>query len=168
MALVRGINVGGRNKVAMADLRAAFEAEGYADVATYIQSGNVVFGSGAPRAQLEGVIESMLEARFGVPLVVVVRSHPQLSAVVGKAPSGFGQDLGHDVQAARPDRRARLGSQSPERRGRLRRRGGPGQHAFSTPGTSYRCLVPPGMEGTVKVSCVAGPGAAAGAARWRR
>lgn len=94
LALVRGINVGGRNRVVMADLRAAFEADGYEDVATFIQSGNVLFRSGAPRAQLEGVIESMLERRFGVPLVVVVRSHPQLRAVVEKAPSGFGQEPG--------------------------------------------------------------------------
>ena len=45
VALLRGINVGGRNKVAMADLRAVMTSLGYTEVATYIQSGNVVFTS---------------------------------------------------------------------------------------------------------------------------
>jgi uncharacterized protein (DUF1697 family) len=90
VALIRGINVGGRNKVAMADLRAALEEAGFDDVRTYIQSGNVLFRSGAPRASLEATIEAALERRFGVPLVVVVRSHAQLRSIVAKAPEGFG------------------------------------------------------------------------------
>lgn len=94
VALLRGINVGGRNKVAMADLRAAFEGAGHQAVSTYIQSGNVLFESDAPAAALEGDIEALLERRFGVPLVVVVRSHRQLRAVVDKAPAEFGDDPG--------------------------------------------------------------------------
>ena len=47
VALLRGINVGGRNPVPMADLRATFEAAGYTSVSTYIQSGNVLFESDA-------------------------------------------------------------------------------------------------------------------------
>jgi uncharacterized protein (DUF1697 family) len=88
--LLRGINVGGRNKVPMAALRAAFEDAGYADVRTYIQSGNVLFRSSAPRASLEVGIEKMLERHLGYPLVVVVRSHAQLRSVVAGAPAGFG------------------------------------------------------------------------------
>jgi uncharacterized protein (DUF1697 family) len=88
--LLRGINVGGRNKVPMAALRAAFEDAGYADVRTYIQSGNVLFRSSAPRAALEVDIEKMLERHLGYPLVVVVRSHAQLRSVVAGAPAGFG------------------------------------------------------------------------------
>ena len=91
VALLRGINVGGRNIVAMADLREAFEAAGLEAVRTYIQSGNVLFESGAPRQSLEDHIEAMLERRFGVPLVVMVRSHAELRNVVEKAPDGFGQ-----------------------------------------------------------------------------
>ena len=91
VALLRGINVGGRNKVAMADLREAFEAAGHTSVSTYIQSGNVLFGSDRPARSLEGELEELLEARFGVPLVVVVRSHRQLRNVVQKAPAGFGE-----------------------------------------------------------------------------
>jgi uncharacterized protein (DUF1697 family) len=88
VALLRGINVGGRNTVAMADLRTAFEDAGYHGVRTYIQSGNVVFEG--PAKVPEDAIESMLEARFETPLVVVVRSHRQLRTVVDHAPDGFG------------------------------------------------------------------------------
>jgi uncharacterized protein (DUF1697 family) len=94
VALLRGINVGGRNKVAMADLRATFEEGGFEAVSTYIQSGNVLFRSEAPAKSLEERIEGMLERRFGVPLVVVVRSHDQLRKVVTKAPRGFGTEPG--------------------------------------------------------------------------
>lgn len=94
VALLRGINVGGRNIVAMADLRQAFEAAGHQAVATYIQSGNVLFESGAPRNRLEDELESMLELRIGTRLVVVVRTHLQLRGVVQKAPEGFGQQPG--------------------------------------------------------------------------
>ena len=90
VALVRGINVGGRNKVAMPALRAAFEDRGYGSVRTYIQSGNVLFSSDATSKSLERDIEHLLEGRFGLPLVVVVRSHDQLRNVVDRAPKGFG------------------------------------------------------------------------------
>ncbi len=92
VALLRGINVGGRNKVAMADLRSAFEADGYEAVRTYINSGNVLFEADAPPDSLEGDLEAILERRFGFPLVVVVRSHLQLRKVVEKAPDGFGAE----------------------------------------------------------------------------
>jgi uncharacterized protein (DUF1697 family) len=91
VALLRGINVGGRNKVAMSDLRAAFEGAGFQAVSTYIQSGNVLFESKQPHAKLEQSIERMLERRLGIPLVVVLRSHQQLRAVVTKAPARFGK-----------------------------------------------------------------------------
>ena len=92
VALLRGINVGGRNKIAMADLRTEFETHGFDSVRTYIQSGNVLFdAAAAQKDSLEDDIESMLERRFGVPLVVVVRSHRQLRNVNDKAPAGFGR-----------------------------------------------------------------------------
>jgi uncharacterized protein (DUF1697 family) len=94
VALLRGINVGGKNMVPMAELREAFESRGYGSVRTYIQSGNVLFSSSTPRATLEDDLEAMLEKRFGVPLVVVVRSHAQLRRVVDRAPKKFGTDSG--------------------------------------------------------------------------
>lgn len=90
VALLRGINVGGKNPVPMAELRAAFEAEGLRSVRTYIQSGNVLFDADIPRAELEDRVEVMLERHLGLRLVVVVRSHRQLRSVVQQAPSeGF-------------------------------------------------------------------------------
>ena len=94
VALLRGINVGGKNPVPMVDLRAAFEAAGYRSVRTYIQTGNVVFESDAPARDLEGAIEAVLEDRFAIPLTVVVRSHQQVRNIVAKAPRGFGSDPG--------------------------------------------------------------------------
>jgi len=93
VALLRGINVGGRNKVAMSELRSAFEDAGHTDVGTYIQSGNVLFRSGA-RQSLEVDVERMLERRLGYPLVVVVRSHAQLRSVIARAPAKFGAEPG--------------------------------------------------------------------------
>jgi uncharacterized protein (DUF1697 family) len=92
VALLRGINVGGRNLVPMQDLRQAFETDGYQAVSTYIQSGNVLFESDAPPASLEDTIEAMLERRFRIPLTVMVRSHLQLRSVVDKAPVRFGKE----------------------------------------------------------------------------
>lgn len=97
LALLRGVNVGGNNKVAMADLRAAFEAEGFGDVRTYINSGNVLFVADSGRAGLEDRVEEMLRRRLGLGLVVVVRSRRQLENIIRKAPDGFGDrpDLYH-------------------------------------------------------------------------
>jgi uncharacterized protein (DUF1697 family) len=89
VALLRGINVGGKNLVKMADLRAAFESMGFADVATHIASGNVLFR--APRQRREELaarIESELIGRFGNELKVVLLTEAQLKAVVEGAPAG--------------------------------------------------------------------------------
>lgn len=88
-ALLRGINVGGRNKISMADLRGVFEDAGYAKVSTYIQSGNVAFEFGGAAKSLEADIEALLTEHLESPPVVVVRSHRQMQAVVDKAPAEF-------------------------------------------------------------------------------
>lgn len=95
VALLRGINVGGRNPVRMADLRACFEADGHTEVSTYIQSGNVLFTTDAPIRTIGERVEAALEERFGIPLVVVVRTHRQLRGVVDDAPPGFGAEPDH-------------------------------------------------------------------------
>jgi uncharacterized protein (DUF1697 family) len=89
VALLRGINVGGRNKVPMDELRAAFEEAGHTDVTTYIQSGNVLFRTSVARRSLEIDVERMLERHLGYPIVVVLRSHAQLRSVVANAPAAF-------------------------------------------------------------------------------
>jgi uncharacterized protein (DUF1697 family) len=96
VALLRGINVGGRNKISMADLREVFTGAGFDNVSTYIQSGNVAFESARAQATLESGIEALLTERLDSPPVVVVRSHRELHSVVVDAPSGFvGRTEGH-------------------------------------------------------------------------
>jgi uncharacterized protein (DUF1697 family) len=93
VALLRGINVGGKNLIKMAALKACLEDHGLEDVATYIQSGNVVFGSGdTSLTKLTDRIEGALTATFGYEASVVLRSRSQMIAIVGGAPSGFGRD----------------------------------------------------------------------------
>jgi uncharacterized protein (DUF1697 family) len=89
VALLRGINVGGRNKISMADLREIFTDAGFGNVSTYIQSGNVAFESACARAKLESDIEALLTERLESPPVVVVRSHRELRSVVVDAPAEF-------------------------------------------------------------------------------
>lgn len=82
VALLRGINVGGRHRLPMADLAAAFAAEGCAEVRTYIQSGNVLFLAPAARvAAVAGAVEAALAARFGFRAPVVIRSAAELARV---------------------------------------------------------------------------------------
>jgi uncharacterized protein (DUF1697 family) len=91
VALLRGINVGGRNLIAMPALRACFADNGFPDARTYIQSGNVVFSSSGTRAAaLTRRIEDVLSTTFAYEASVVLRSRTQLRAVVDKAPNGFG------------------------------------------------------------------------------
>ncbi|MEM8745269.1 MAG: DUF1697 domain-containing protein [Actinomycetota bacterium] len=92
VAFLRGINVGGKNLISMADLRVEFERAGYEAVETYIQSGNVLFETDRPRTELEQSIESVVATTLGRPVVVVVRSHRQLANLVRSAPDGFGTD----------------------------------------------------------------------------
>ncbi len=69
-----------------------FQAGGYGGVRTYIQSGNVVFATDAPRDGLEEGLESMLERDIGRPVMVVMRSRQQVRNVVARSPDGFGSD----------------------------------------------------------------------------
>jgi uncharacterized protein (DUF1697 family) len=91
VALLRGINVGGKNLIKMPALKAAFEADGFDDVATYIQSGNVLFASSETKtAPLTDRIEALLAEAFDYVPTVVVRSKKQMKAIVDGAPKGFG------------------------------------------------------------------------------
>lgn len=89
VALLRGINVGGNNLIKMPALCASFERQGFTEVSSYIQSGNVAFTGGARRG-LEKRIEAALSADFGYPARVTLRDADQLAAVVANAPKGFG------------------------------------------------------------------------------
>jgi len=87
VALLRGINLGGHNKVAMADLREVVTSLGHSDVATYIQSGNVVFSTGqAGNARLAAALEEAIAETIGVQARVVVLSREELAQVVRDNP----------------------------------------------------------------------------------
>ena len=91
VALLRGINVGGNNIIKMADLKACFAAAGFGNVATYIQSGNVLFEAGEEQAaSMSTRIEEALVGQFGYQARIVLRSHAQLRTIVADAPPGFG------------------------------------------------------------------------------
>jgi uncharacterized protein (DUF1697 family) len=87
LALLRGINVGGRNKVAMADLRQLAAAVGFADATTYIQSGNLLFSCAeADAARLADMLEAEIASRLGVRPAVVVLSRDELKQVIAGNP----------------------------------------------------------------------------------
>jgi uncharacterized protein (DUF1697 family) len=94
IALFRGINVGGHNKLPMADLRAAVSACGYEAVETYIQSGNVVFQAGPSGAVADVAddIADAIEAAHGLSVPVTVRTRDELAALVADNPFLDGDD----------------------------------------------------------------------------
>ncbi|HTA05914.1 MAG TPA: DUF1697 domain-containing protein [Solirubrobacteraceae bacterium] len=88
IVLLRGINVGGRNRVPMPALREALEAAGMQDVVTYVQSGNVVLNSDAKPDALARECEAVIAERFELNIAVVVRTREQLADVVKRDPLG--------------------------------------------------------------------------------
>jgi uncharacterized protein (DUF1697 family) len=87
VALLRGINVGGKNKVPMAELREVVTSLGHTGVSTYIQSGNVLFTTEATdTVQLASELEAAIAARFGVNSAVVVLSRDQLARILEANP----------------------------------------------------------------------------------
>jgi uncharacterized protein (DUF1697 family) len=97
VVLLRGINVGGKNPVPMSALKDCLGELGYANVGTYIASGNVILESGKTRKAIEAEIEGVLPARFKLhsELVrVLTLSANQLRAIVEDRPKGFGDAPG--------------------------------------------------------------------------
>ncbi len=93
LALLRGINVGGKNIIKMTDLKASFEAMGLSNVMTYIQSGNVLFQSDEKdKSTLVDRIESGLSNQFNFEARIVTVAHKELASIVREAPDGFGKD----------------------------------------------------------------------------
>jgi len=93
IALLRGINVGGNNKVSMADLRASFEAVGLKNVRTYINSGNVIFDSDEhSKAELVTLCEGAIENKFGFQIVCAVIGASELHEALSRAPAWWGID----------------------------------------------------------------------------
>ncbi len=94
VVLIRGINVGGKNKVPMAALKTCLEGLGFSDVSTYIASGNVILKSDHPAAKIQAQIEKALPEHFKLDSEIVrvlALTHKQLQAVVENKPKGFGE-----------------------------------------------------------------------------
>jgi uncharacterized protein (DUF1697 family) len=82
IVLLRGINLGSRNRVAMPELRELLSRAGFKNVRTYVQSGNVVLDSELPTDELELRCERLIEERFGLSITVIGRTRDELEAVV--------------------------------------------------------------------------------------
>jgi uncharacterized protein (DUF1697 family) len=87
VAMLRGVNVGGRNPVKMPALQSLCAELGYTDVVTYIQSGNVVFGSTArSAAAVERAMATRIEQELGLKVAVLVRTKAELARVTRGSP----------------------------------------------------------------------------------
>lgn len=97
LLLLRGINVGGKNIVSMAELRKLLEGLGYAGVSTYIASGNALLQSGKTAGEIKAKVEAVLPRTFKLDsklIKVLVLTRKQLQAVIDNKPPRFGEQPG--------------------------------------------------------------------------
>ena len=97
VALLRAVNLGARNKVPMAELRASLEAAGYGDVRTYIASGNVLLDGPRRRAAVAGELERLIAETFRVDTTAILRSPKELADIVAGHPFGADTSQSHLV-----------------------------------------------------------------------
>ena len=88
VVLLRGINLGPRNRIAMPALREELTTAGFEDVSTYLQSGNIVMSSDLPPAQLARELERRINEAFGLAIAAVARARDELATVVDRNPLG--------------------------------------------------------------------------------
>lgn len=86
IALLRGINVGGKNKIKMSELKKELEAIGLSRVQTYIASGNVLFQAEEAEEPLRRRLEAMIKEKFGISLTVMLRTVEEWEAIVRNCP----------------------------------------------------------------------------------
>jgi len=98
IALLRGINVGGKNKLKMADLKDSLHRVGLLDVRTYIQSGNICFGSADAPTKLEAEIKNVIRDDFGYDVPVLVMSQSFFEKVIADSPYCENGAPLHDVK----------------------------------------------------------------------
>jgi len=116
LALLRGINVGGKNQLPMRDLAGMFEAAGCKNVRTFIQSGNVIFTASASASKgLAGVIASKIDKGFGYKVPVILRTAQQLREVVAKNPFPGAEDILHVMFLADRPSPERIAALDPNR-----------------------------------------------------
>lgn len=93
VALLRGLNVGGKARVEMPRLKAVFEGVGCADVLTYINSGNVVFSDPRKPKVLVNVLEAAIEQAFGFRVPIVLRTDSQIAEICNAIPADWTNDV---------------------------------------------------------------------------
>jgi uncharacterized protein (DUF1697 family) len=86
VVLLRGVNLAGRNRVAMGELRELLTDGGFADVRTHLQSGNVLLSSTRSPARVGREVERVLAAALGLELAVIVRTRDELARIVERNP----------------------------------------------------------------------------------
>ncbi|SOC39409.1 DUF1697 domain-containing protein [Salinicoccus kekensis] len=93
VALLRGINIGGRNKIDMKTLKTTFEKAGMRDVVTYINSGNIIFtDDNTPEEALPGILEAAIQEDFDLDIKVLVRSSTEIEAIGASLPESWRND----------------------------------------------------------------------------
>ena len=99
IALLRGVNVGGKNTVKMASLKASLEKKGFLNVVTYINSGNLIFDSSHPENDLKEICENTIKEEFDIDIPVCVIKAIDFQNMILKAPLWWNKDncLKHDA-----------------------------------------------------------------------
>ena len=119
VALLRGINVGGKNRLPMKDLARIFDESGCSNVRTYIQSGNVLFDVDTPLAGLiPGRVSQLIAERFGLKIPVLLRTADELREVIGANPfvgAGAAENALHVLFLDDRPEPWRVGSLDPDR-----------------------------------------------------
>ena len=119
IALLRGINVGGRNKLPMKSLASLFEDSGCTEITTYIQSGNVVYSVVAQLVpKVVGRVEAAIQRDFGFQIPIVTRTQEELAAVIGSNPflkSGADEKELHVAFLAQAPNQTRIAQLDPKR-----------------------------------------------------
>ncbi len=89
ISILRGINVSGQKKIKMGDLKSLYESQGFQNVVTYIQSGNVIFDATViNRADLKARIEAAIEAKYKFHVPVELRTHSEIKNIIKNSPFG--------------------------------------------------------------------------------
>ncbi|MBI9010580.1 MAG: DUF1697 domain-containing protein [Clostridiales bacterium] len=88
ISFLRGINVSGKNKIEMNALKILYEALGFKEVNTYLNTGNVIFSSSLPKGDIGIKIEEAIQSKFDLDIEVIVRSKEELKRLIESYPFG--------------------------------------------------------------------------------
>ena len=89
VALLRGVNVGGKNKIVMKELVRAMADAGFREVSTYINSGNIFFSDSQPAAELAARLGGLIRSEFGLAIKVLLRDEPNIARVAAALPANW-------------------------------------------------------------------------------